>query len=170
MEDIDLPEHLVQELLDTVSREYLVHASGFRGFYDLLLGLGVFPIVNGLEFLSLRYRQNGLSYLQCINEIHQEVELPRLPLFLGFGLVIVHGEHHLLVLVVSEIVVVARVVALAPLDRVLNENDGRIILFGVFLLGRFHEDFRQIDTCRGQLDFQSRGFARYEFQFLGRIS
>ena len=50
---------------------------------------------------------------------------------------VVHGENHFLILVVLEIIVILRIVALPSFNGILDEDDGRIILFLILFFTRF---------------------------------
>ena len=109
--DIDFPENLVQELLDTVAGEYFIHTGCFAAFDNPFFRLRLFAIINRFNLFPFRNRQNSRTDIECIDKINQEIKLARLSVFFRFRMEIVHRKDHLLILIVLKIVMITRVIA-----------------------------------------------------------
>ena len=127
LENIHLAESLVEELLDALAREHLVHTGGLAAYQEGFLGLGVATVEDALQPLALADGQDGGARLEGIDKLAHEVEFAGLlALLAGLGSILVHGEDHALVAVVAEVIVAAGVVGVAAGDDLLHEVHGGI--------------------------------------------
>ena len=76
LEEIDLAEHLLQELPDSVAGEDFIDAGGVVASHDSSLRLWVAAVVDAFDALFLRDRQDGHSGFQRVDIFRKEIELP----------------------------------------------------------------------------------------------
>ena len=139
--NVNLTKDFIQKLLYPVTRKDLVYSGRLVALHHRLLSPRVATVIHRLYFFFLRNRKDCRTDLQRIYKIRQEIEFPCFSILLRFRFIIVFRYHNLFILIVTEVIVVAWVVAVPPCNNLLYESHSRVFFPPILLPFRLYRYF-----------------------------
>ena len=170
-EDVDFAEHVFEESLHALLVESLVDTCTLGATHNFLCAFRRATIVAIAHFFFNRHSEDRLSRnLGGVEVVENKFEFSHEPVFLLFLGEVVEAHGYFFIFVIVVVVVIFRVVAVLLRHEAFHKFHGRIVLFGVFFLFRFHHQLFESHTGGDEIDGYIVGFTFIDEYILCGIS